>query len=707
MNYQKILAELKRRNVLRVTTMYLVAGWLIIQIVAVINEPLNLPDKFDTITIILIAAGLPVAILVAWIFEITPAGVKKTDEIEVSTEFNEKTNKKLNRIIIAFLTLAITLLITERVFFVGSGFYDDVEPSIAVLPFVNMSSDDDNEYFSDGLSEELLNGLAKIQKIKVAARTSAFSFKGKNEDLRTVGQLLNVEHILEGSVRKDGNKIRITAQLIRASDGYHIWSETYDRKLEGIFEIQEEISRMVIKELRIKLLPDEEQLVSTASTENVKAYEAYLKATQWEVNRQAADIDSAIVYYQRAISLDPSYALAYARLAYAYGLKHYYGNLSIVDAEKLMRENIDKALVLDSNLGQTYQAIGYLYERKAYAIRPIDSSMQIKAYDAFKKAFELLPNNASILASYQSALNDISDDENQDLKYIKKALDIDPLNPRYSANYANKLRQQGKHKDALSILKRLSTRSPEFAAAYTYQTDIYMHFGQLDSAFIINYQGYLNTGDEQDILSRLSFFSSHLGLYKTSKYFLDKLLKSYPDNPTALRGRLMINSLQGRFNDLLSFKDDFTIAFGPMVGEVFYKMFEARELHFKGSYEEGLKLMDDFHRENFDRFKETIFEGMPIEEMFPDYKYFLLKAGKMDSKNALDLANEQIEHISDYFLDESKKSGVLSNISFNLYEGDPEYDALKEEIMADQKRMRENVISYLKKEGEWRAEWED
>lgn len=713
MNFQKILAELKRRNVLRVATMYLVAGWLIIQIVAVINEPLNLPDKFDTITIIVIAVGLPVAMIFAWVFEFTPAGLKKTDEVEVSSKFNHQTNKKLNRLIMAILALVITVLIIERVFFAGSNFYDNVKPSIAVMPFVNMSSDSDNEYFSDGLSEELLNGLAKIEQLKVAARTSAFSFKGKNEDLRIVGELLNVAHILEGSVRKDGNKLRITAQLIRASDGYHMWSETYDREMAGIFKIQEEISRKVIEQLRIKLLPNQEQLVAKIPTENVGAYNAYLKATQWEVNRKASEIDSAILYYQKAITLDPTFGLAYARLAYSFGIKNDYGNLSIEEMEESMRENIDKALVIEPSLAQAYLALGLLYQRKSGASPTnnfqIDSIENQKALSAFKKAYELSPNDAPILERYQSGLGAFSGDS---LKYIERALELDPLNPRYNTNYANLLQQKGNHRKALSILKQTTKRTPEFPRAYIIQSDIYSYFGDLDSVMIVNFQGYQITGDEYKILRNLARFSSELGLYKTSDYFLDKCLVLFPQKHDARMIKFRNWSAQGKISKILSHHDDMVDGFGPLFGNIIYKMFEARDFYFKGEYEEGLKLMEDYYNEIPDETKEMLQShpgaGTGISGVFPYYKFYRIKAGKI--KDTFGLTDSLLSEVSNYFIENDTKSNVLfemSEPSYIFLEGNQKYDSLKERILADKKRMRDNVVAFLKKEKEWLREWED
>jgi TolB-like protein len=254
------LEELKRRNVFKVGAAYLVVSWLILQLVQSVREPLGLPEWTDAFFIVLLSVGLPMALLFAWAFELTPDGVKKTKEVDKETSVTANTGRKLNYAIIATLAIALAYSVFDRV-----NQPDSVEiteatdtvaaeqgignTSIAVLPFVDMSSDQDQEYFSDGISEELLNVLAKIPELRVAARTSSFQFKGQNVDIGNVAEQLNVDHVLEGSIRKADTRIRITAQLIRADTGYHLWSETYDRELTDIFGIQDEISAAIVAAL--------------------------------------------------------------------------------------------------------------------------------------------------------------------------------------------------------------------------------------------------------------------------------------------------------------------------------------------------------------------------------------------------------------------------------------------------------------------------
>ena len=258
--------ELKRRNVFKVGIAYVVVAWLVAQVLQLVFESFGTPDWVMKTVLVLLATGLPFALFFAWAFEMTPEGLKRESEVDRSQSITHETGQKLNYTIIAVLVLALgyfaydkfvltsgrdaalveatTQAISEQV--VTEEAPSESDKSIAVLPFVNMSSDEEQEYFSDGLSEELLNLLAKIPELRVAARTSSFSLKGKELQISEVGEILKVAHVLEGSVRKAGNQVRITAQLIQAEDGYHLWSETYDRSLDNIFAIQDEIAAKVV-----------------------------------------------------------------------------------------------------------------------------------------------------------------------------------------------------------------------------------------------------------------------------------------------------------------------------------------------------------------------------------------------------------------------------------------------------------------------------
>ena len=311
-----LFTELKRRNVFKVAIVYVVVGWLTLQIADVLLENFGIPDwgfKFVTILLLL---GFPIALIFAWAFEMTPEGIKREKDVDTSKSITEQTGNKLNYAIIGLLAVGIIYFAVDKFALRDggseSGGTNEVSvASIAVLPFVDMSPEGDQEYFSDGISEELLNLLAQIRDFRVAGRTSSFSFKGKGEDLRIIGEKLNVDHILEGSVRKAGNQLRITAQLVKVDDGYHVWSAAYDRELDNVFEIQDEIATAVVTALKETLLgEDVEVITQRRPTENPEAYAHYMKGRHHMQKRTPQDFDRALEEYQRAVTLDPEFALA-------------------------------------------------------------------------------------------------------------------------------------------------------------------------------------------------------------------------------------------------------------------------------------------------------------------------------------------------------------------------------------------------------------
>ncbi len=324
MNFTKLISELKRRNVIKVATAYAIVGWLIIQIVVAIDEPLSLPPWFDTATIILVAIGFPIALIVAWAFELTPEGIKKTKEVQSSESITASTGNKLTRLIIGALVILIAFLLIERIFFAGE-YGENVEDivnvsedstsiktdkSVAVLPFADFSPDKDQEWFADGLTEEILNSLVRTPDLKVAARTSSFKYKGSNEEIPAIAKALGVDHVLEGSVRRTPERLRITAQLIRASDGFHVWSETYDRTPDEAIAIQEELAISIAKALNTAMDSSALADMVKVGTASIDAYNAYLEGLNTFVITPESS-ERQIANLNKARTLDPSFAEAH------------------------------------------------------------------------------------------------------------------------------------------------------------------------------------------------------------------------------------------------------------------------------------------------------------------------------------------------------------------------------------------------------------
>jgi TolB-like protein len=277
LNLKKLLAELKRRNVIQAAISYAVFSWVLIQVASILYPSFGWGQDAISKTLIVLIIGFPVWIVFAYVFEWTPSGFKKTENVAQATSISRSTSKKMTGVIIAGMALAIMLLVADRLFnFTETTESTSIDKSIAVLAFADMSPEKDQEYFSDGISEEILNLLAKIPGLKVISRTSSFSYKGKEQNIKKIGEELQVSHVLEGSIRKSGNTFRITTQLINVADGTPSWSETYDRNMEDIFKTQDEISLKVAQQLRVAILGD---LAVTKGT-NIEAYNLYLLANQ-------------------------------------------------------------------------------------------------------------------------------------------------------------------------------------------------------------------------------------------------------------------------------------------------------------------------------------------------------------------------------------------------------------------------------------------
>jgi len=316
-------AELKRRNVVRVGLAYTVIGWFLAQVAEFAFENFDAPPWVLKSFVVLLLLGLPIALFFAWAFELTPDGVKREKDVDRSKSITPTTGRKLDFIIIGALAVALAYFIWDRqpadlpvAPDSQASISSDAEVSIAVLPFANMSAEKENEYFADGLSEELLNQLAQIPDLLVAGRTSSFSFKGKNEDLRVIGATLGVANVLEGSVRRQGDKVRVTAQLIRVADGFHLWSNTYDRTMDDVFVIQDDIATNVAGAMKIVLDETARQRMQRAGVRNVEAFVEYQKGRKlFALAHGSAELmetlQEGIVHFDRAIELLPDFAAAY------------------------------------------------------------------------------------------------------------------------------------------------------------------------------------------------------------------------------------------------------------------------------------------------------------------------------------------------------------------------------------------------------------
>jgi len=454
-----LFEELKRRNVFKVGTAYVVLAWLVAQVTDVFLEPLGAPEWVIKTILVLLIAGLPVVLLFAWAYELTPEGLKREKDVDRSQSITQQTGQKLNLAIIAILVLALGYFAWDKFVLEPDRHPEDEQSaeaspaqpaahgkSIAVLPFVNMSEDTGNEYFSDGISEEILNALAKVDDLKVAGRTSSFAFKGQNQDLRQIGEALGVNHILEGSVRKAGAKVRITAQLIQVDDGFHLWSETYDRELTDVFAIQDEIANAILTQLKARLVEGETPapLATRTSTE---AYELYLLAKQRMYERSQLPLEDAVGLLDRAIAIDPQYAPAYAQRGIAALLlaDNSYGTTPQAQAETQAKLFLDQALRLDPELAEAWAGLGlYYYNRPG----EVDSGIE-----ALQKALALNPNLIDAGNWLQNAYINASRPADS-LAVLQDVVQRDPLYRPGLANLVWMYGQMGQLEEAKKVADR-------------------------------------------------------------------------------------------------------------------------------------------------------------------------------------------------------------------------------------------------------------
>ena len=443
-----LIDELKRRNVLRMAGLYLVGSWLIVQVTGTLLPVFDAPSWVLKTLVGLLAVGLVPALIFSWVFELTPDGIKRDAEVEPNRTVAVQTTRRLDRMIIAVLLLALTyfgfdkfvLAPRHEASLIASMTHVDQEAlktsgnnsaparssdaidrkSVAVLPFTDLSPAHDQEYFSDGMAEEILNALAQVKDLKVAGRTSSFFFKGKNEDLRAIGKTLGVANVLEGSVRKQDDKVRITAQLIQASDGFHLWSQSYDGDLRDVFELQERIARAITDQLKVVLAGEQKTRLVPVATTNPEAYALYLQATAIFNRRDGAHFPDAIADLKEAIRLDPKYARAHARLASFYAIANNYDNTyDLAEAQANAEREARVAIDLDTTIGEPYAALGVFHEyRREWAA----------ARESLEHAVTLDPSDATAtfwlgLSQYDAGYRKLG------IASVDRALAIDPLLP--------------------------------------------------------------------------------------------------------------------------------------------------------------------------------------------------------------------------------------------------------------------------------------
>jgi serine/threonine-protein kinase len=469
MKIENFFSELKRRNVYKVAVAYAVVAWLLIQAASILFPTFDAPAWVMKVFVIIIVLCFPVALVSSWAFEITPEGIKRESDIDSGKSSNRRTGRRIVSVTVVLAAIAAALFIfqlvrskvlTTTTSSVASIASTISAKSVAVLPLVNTSGDPANEYFSDGLSEELIAVLAKIPDLKVIGRSSSFLFKGKSDDSKMIGEKLGVANLIEGSVRKQGDRVRIVAELINAHDGRSLWSETYDRELKDIFSVQNEIATAVADQMKVKLLGQSARLEAAGSSENPAAHNAVLQSDFYFQQQTADSVRKSISFLQEAVRLDPNYALAYAKLSQAW--RQYAASYAIDDAAKAYgeaRQAADKAVSLAPDLPEVRMTVGLL------AMNPgLDFAGGEKE---FRHVLQSFPNNAAAkngLCLSLLAQGRFTEAE----EACRQALLLDPLLTNLWFNFGRITVGTGRYKEAEEAFRKGLELQPNASRFHTY-----------------------------------------------------------------------------------------------------------------------------------------------------------------------------------------------------------------------------------------------
>ncbi|VUX56211.1 membrane protein of unknown function [uncultured Woeseiaceae bacterium] len=534
--------ELKRRNVFRVAIAYVIVAWLVIQVADVVLNNITAPDWVFQVLILFLAIGFPFAVIFAWAFEMTPEGLQREHEVDRSRSITSQTGRRLDFLIIGVLVVAVGILLVDKFLLSESpmtpetvaedvAVLKDTVPSIAVLPFANMSADESSAYFSDGLADTVLHMLAQIRELRVAARTSSFQFRGQSLDVAEIGERLNVGTILEGSVQRSGDKIRVTAQLIDVSSGYHLWSGNFDRELKDIFAIQDEIATAVVSALKVSLLGESAVVLNRDQTDNVDAYTNYLLGIN-DLNYWTMDsIASAISHFREAVRLDPDYVAAHSMLGRAYLENTNNGSMDLAEGLAAARVAANHALNISANSSAALAVLGLADLREG----KLDTAGQI-----LNKAVENGPNDTFALNSYAEYL--LTDGRPAEgIATLRKILSLDPLSESALRKLTYILSRLEQFSEASETLARWKNIYPMSPVAGWYESWNESVQGNFAAAIAPMTHGSLLDKNDPEYLVELGILYLEMDMPTEASQWFDRAVEVNPQHPVSRAAPLWVN----------------------------------------------------------------------------------------------------------------------------------------------------------------------
>ena len=598
----KIIKELRRRNVFKVAISYLVLAWVLIQVTDIAVPALRLPEWTNSLVFYFGLLGFPVALFFAWAFELTPSGIKRTQDVEQPESSSHIIDRKTGFFIITMLVIAVSLLVFDRhrleeleivslnnesVFTIQPSISKSISPSIAVLPFVNMSSDPEQEYFSDGISEELLNLLAKMPEIQVVGRTSSFAFKGLNQDLREIGKKLGVDHLLEGSVRKQGLTIRITAQLIRTSDGMHLWSESYTRELKDIFALQDEIAGKITAKLRINLLGDK-QTVDKALI-SIEAHNFYLLGLNRLNKAEYKPLFEARDYFRKAYQNSPSYVDAYLAYAMANYLLEVIGGIDVSEASREIAYTLKMLATLNTGEQSKIKAFSGLLAMYNKDMEQAKKLMESALQQSNKDLTVLQLVGQYYIHSYNIY---------KSLHILELIQKLDPLNLNNLHGLAQGYMGVKQYDKARMIADKMIEIDPEFSGAYVILARLSSREGNLVNNYKNLKLAYEKDDDDPETASSVAFSLARLGFYNEAQYYISKADELGKDKPLTISTRIYLLWAQGKLK---------------IAGEMAYNFLMSKPEHRHNSYGLSYHVLVDYllKTQQYQRLYEYLLKESP------------------------------------------------------------------------------------------------
>jgi TolB-like protein/Tfp pilus assembly protein PilF len=607
-NDQSFFTELKRRNVYRVAIAYVIASWLFLQVLELVVSLAGAPEWIGKLSLGVLLMSLPLVLVLSWVYELTPEGIKREKDVDRDTSITPQTGSRLDQVTLGIFVVAVVWIIADRTVLSpatpiaaeSTNLIQEevvatvaVDKSIAVLPFMNMSEDTSAGHFSDGLADTVLHKLAQVNSLRVVARNSSFQFRGQNVDIREVGEQLNVSNVLEGSVQASGNKIRVTAQLIQAETGFHLWSGNFDRELDDVFAIQDEIAEKVVDALQISLGDADAARLIRRDTESVEAFREYSLALRELDEFSFESLPRALEHINRAISIDPDYALAWATKGLVYRYMRMLGATTDQVYTEAAKPAVQKALQLNADLPLALALHADLERREK---RPE------LAWPLIEKAVRLAPNDAVILRTQgEMFLDELKPDRG--LEIARKALELDPLSVPAHQALAGLLRSLDQQGEALELAKRMQVLNPEAPSGWWTESYMLTDSGEWARAVMTMIEAHEIDPLDPITTMDVAWYTLTLGLDDIARAWINKSREIDSSHPQVLIAGLLQPRGEAEFDqETVRLARKILIEAGRnrfIAGNLAFLIMQ-REAYRTDYFDEFLAWARHFHPETFD-----------------------------------------------------------------------------------------------------------